>query len=70
MIERLKKQHNISNDSIVAVRKRIQGDYHTHYHDFFEIEYIADGKGEYLIDGNRSSNNSSDLFLSRFIIMI
>lgn len=51
MIERFKKQNNISNNNVVAVRKRIQGDFRTHCHDFFEIEYIVDGNGEYMIDG-------------------
>ena len=62
MIERFKKQQNISNDNIVAVRKRIQGNFRTHWHDFFEIEYIVNGCGEYMIDGKTYSLKPGMIF--------
>ncbi len=40
-----------SSIGITASKKRIKGDYSTHWHDFYEIEFILDGSGTYIIDG-------------------
>lgn len=51
MIERFTKQENIKNGYISASRKIFKGNCETHWHEFFEIEYIISGKGSYIIDG-------------------
>lgn len=38
-------------NNIGASKKRINGDYSIHWHDFYEIEFILDGSGTYIIDG-------------------
>ena len=51
MIERFTKQQNFSDSDISVIRKRIYGTFATHWHEFFEIEYVIEGSGEYIIDG-------------------
>ncbi|MDO4743786.1 MAG: AraC family transcriptional regulator [Clostridia bacterium] len=51
MIQRFTKQQNITDNDISVQRKRIYGTFDMHWHEFFEIEYIIEGSGEYCIDG-------------------
>ncbi|MBQ2613925.1 MAG: helix-turn-helix domain-containing protein [Clostridia bacterium] len=51
MIELYTTQQNITKHDISAEKKHIFGDFATHWHDFFEIEFILSGSGEYAIDG-------------------
>lgn len=46
-----KKQKEIENGIISYSQKHIHGTYAGHGHDFFEIEYILDGSGTYIVDG-------------------
>lgn len=50
MIERFSKSNNISDKGITVSRKILYGDFETHWHDFFEIEFIVSGDGKYIID--------------------
>ena len=52
MIECFTKQQHISNADISVLKKHINGSCYTHWHEFYQIEYIIDGCGEYQIDGN------------------
>lgn len=51
MISRLTKQDNIKNGKISASKKNFEGSFETHWHEFYEIEFIISGKGTYYIDG-------------------
>lgn len=45
------KQEHIKNGILDASRKHIFGTTDDHFHDFFELEYMIDGTGNYLVDG-------------------
>lgn len=62
MIKRFTKSQNIFNNDICAIKKHIYGDFPMHWHEFFEIEYIIDGKGEYCIDGQTYQIESGMIF--------
>ncbi len=47
----LKEQKHIPNHYLSASRKHLHGSVSLHGHDFFEIEYIIGGTGNYRIDG-------------------
>jgi len=51
MIEQFTKQSQIENGYISAKKKVINGKHKTHWHEFFEIEYMISGEGTYSIDG-------------------
>lgn len=51
MINRLTKQEYIINERFSASKKTFNGSYPTHWHEFYEIEFILSGKGTYSIDG-------------------
>lgn len=61
-MRRYTKEHYIGEGTIVAREKNIQGDYKTHRHEFYEIEYILSGSGEYRIDDQRYDIHSGMLF--------
>ena len=44
------REHYIGKGAIVAKEKNICGEYFPHRHEFYEIEYILSGSGEYRID--------------------
>ena len=50
-MEIYKKSKYIGNSFISAVQKRINGNFAEHGHDFFEIEFVIDGTGTYIVDG-------------------
>lgn len=51
MIRQYTKQYEIPNDKAVVVKNHVKGRSRTHWHDYFEMEYIVDGVGEYMVDG-------------------
>ena len=51
-MKRYTKERYIGSGGIVAREKTISGEYSTHRHEFYEIEYILSGSGEYRIDDN------------------
>lgn len=62
MIERYTKQKNIKSGNISIEKKDIQGIFPTHWHEFYEIEFILDGCGEYIIDGKKYEIKKGMLF--------
>lgn len=53
-----------ANKSIKAEEKKISAYQPLHWHDFYEIEYIIDGGGEYIINGNNNEIKSGAIFFS------
>jgi hypothetical protein len=49
-MQRFTKEHFIGQSPLVAREKTINGEYKPHRHEFYEIEYILSGSGEYRID--------------------
>lgn len=49
-MQRFTKEHFIGHSPLVAREKTINGEYKPHRHEFYEIEYILSGSGEYRID--------------------
>ena len=62
IVEQLTKQSHIINGFLSTKRKTIHGSYKSHWHEFFEIEYIVSGKGSYYIDGHRHEIAPGTLF--------
>ena len=58
-----KKNKFIENGFVSAAQKHINGDFSEHRHDFFEIEFIIDGTGTYIIDGIPYTIGKNMLFL-------
>lgn len=50
-MERLQQSDWIRNGYINAEKKQMVGTVDTHWHDFFELELILSGSGNYIIDG-------------------
>jgi len=61
-VERYLKTDNIISGDISAAVKTINTDFSTHWHDFFEIEFIIGGKGSYIIDGREYTLCNNMLF--------
>ena len=62
MIKKFTKQQNMQCDEISASQKRIYGDFDTHWHEYYEMEYILEGSGEYIIDGKKYDIEKGMLF--------
>lgn len=62
-MEIYKKSKFIENSFISAVQKRINGNFTEHGHDFFEIEFVIDGTGTYIVDGTPYPIGKNMLFL-------
>ena len=62
MVQKLTKEAQIGAGSISASRKRLYSDCHTHWHEFYEIEYVIDGDGLCDINSQRFSMRSGKLF--------
>ena len=62
MIRRLLKQQEIKSGDISVIKKHIYGDFSTHWHEFFEMEYIISGSGKYIIDGREYEIKKGMLF--------
>ena len=52
----------IQNGYLSAVKKRENTFVDTHFHDFFELEFIISGSGSYVIDGIAHDIEPGDLF--------
>ena len=50
MIKMYTVRQKITDNDISISRKHISGSFATHWHEFYEIEYIISGSGEYIID--------------------
>lgn len=61
-MQQFMKSHYIENGCISAVRKEENGFVDTHYHDFFELEYILSGSGTYTVDGISYPIEAGQLF--------
>ena len=53
-----------ANKSIKGEEKKLTTYQPLHWHDFYEIEYIIDGAGEYIINGNSNEIKKGALFFS------
>lgn len=62
-MEILKKADFIENGFVSAVQKHINGDFPSHGHVFFEIEFILNGTGTYIVDGVSYDIDKNMLFL-------
>ncbi len=58
----LKKQDVISNGVIDASEKLVEESFAVHRHDFFELEYIIEGSGDYTVNGVRYDIAPGKLF--------
>lgn len=63
MIKRLAKQQEIESGYINIKKKHIYGNFSTHWHEFFEAEFILSGSGKYIIDGKEYDIKKGMLFL-------
>ena len=61
-MQQFMKSHYIENGYVSAVRKRENGFVDTHFHDFFELEYILSGSGTYMVDGLSHPIRAGQLF--------
>lgn len=61
MIDRYTKLQKIKNGKIMVKEKTIVG-YPTHWHEFYEIELIISGSGNYIIDGVEKKIEKNMLF--------
>ena len=59
----ISKKDSIPNEFIAASRKRFAKSVDAHGHDFFEIEFIINGSGSYVIDGKHYDIKPKTLFL-------
>lgn len=53
MFSMYSKEFEIKNKFIAASMRNINYTFVSHWHDYFEIEYIISGSGDYFIDGKR-----------------
>ena len=61
MNRKTRKSH-VEASPIAASKKKLQGTYETHWHEFYEIEYVLSGSGTYIIDGTPYPIRSGMLF--------
>ena len=52
----------LGSEDISAMKKNFHGNYHSHWHEFYEIEYIISGSGIYVIDGKEYTIKPGMLF--------
>ena len=50
-MKRMKRNASIAEYGISISKKRLNEAHSTHWHSFYEIEYILSGEGDYVIDG-------------------
>lgn len=62
VIIKLTKEAEIGAGSISASKKRLNGDCATHWHEFYEIEYVLDGHGRCDINSQTFEMKSGMLF--------
>jgi len=56
------KSNFIQNGYLSGEKKTVNSFIETHFHDFFELEFIISGQGEYTLDGTPYSIKPGDLF--------
>ncbi len=61
-MKQLDKRDFLQNGVIDASIHTLNGEFEVHRHDFFEIEYILSGTGDYVIDGVRHELSAGKLF--------
>ena len=62
LIKRFTTNQNIPTGSLCVCEKYIEGYFAPHWHEFFEIEFILEGGGNYSIDGNSYAIEENMLF--------
>lgn len=62
MIRKYRKEQNIGEKSISASRKWLNGEGDTHWHDFYEIEYVIRGSGICNLNGREFPFSDGMLF--------
>lgn len=62
MIEKLSKENWIQNGIISGSEKQINFNFKMHCHDFYEIEYILSGSGDYILDGRHINIKPNMIF--------
>lgn len=62
MIIKLTKENQIGKDEFSASKKHIKSNCDTHWHEFYEIEYVIDGGGTCIINGENFKMQSGSLF--------
>ena len=61
-MNRFTKEQYIGEKPISSSRKRICGNAAAHFHNFYEIEYVIRGSGEYIINGKSVPCSDGMLF--------
>jgi AraC-like DNA-binding protein len=62
-LKRFTREQNVNKIGLTVSEKRLHGNYNIHWHEFYEIEYITEGSGEYVIDGKKYPICPGMLFL-------
>lgn len=62
MLNRMARQAHVGADGISIAKKEIKGCFDTHWHEFYELEFILDGSGVYVIDGREYEIKKGMLF--------
>ena len=62
-MERFTSENYIGENGLCASFKELNGYAGTHYHEFFELEYVCSGAGSYVLDGVEYEIKSGMLFL-------
>ncbi len=62
MPERFTFENCIKNGVVSASKKYFHGNADIHWHEFYEIEYIVSGSGEYVIDNRKYTMNPGMIF--------
>lgn len=61
-MQKIHAQAAIGSQSLSGSRKWIRGEYNTHWHEFYEIEYILSGDGAYTLNGEKRAFEAGMLF--------
>ncbi|MBE6590176.1 MAG: helix-turn-helix domain-containing protein [Ruminococcaceae bacterium] len=62
-MKRFSLAENVARIGVSSSKKTIDGEYRTHWHEFYEIEYVLGGSGDYCIDGEICEMREGMLFL-------
>ena len=62
IMQKYAKSQFIQNGYLSAIKKTENTFIETHFHDFYELEYIISGSGTYTVDGKANTIESGDLF--------
>ena len=61
-MKRFTRERHIREIGVTASKKRFDGEHKTHWHEFYELEYMTEGEGDYVIDGERHPIGAGMLF--------